>query len=221
MIHVDRLRHVYDGVRVLDLPAFEVAQGGRALVLGRSGSGKTTLLHALAGLLRPTEGRVVVAEQDVGALAGDALDRWRGRTVGVVFQRLHLFETLTVRQNLLAAQYLAGLPQDRPRVDEVLGRLDVLGRAGAFPATLSQGQRQRVVIGRAVVNRPRVLLADEPTASLDDDRAAGVLDLLFREADAAGATLLVATHDARAKARFADALVLDAARAAPPAPAAP
>lgn len=210
MILVEGLRHAYDdGTPVLDLPRFEATQGARWLVLGRSGSGKSTLLHVLGGLLRPRAGRVVVAGQDVGALAEGALDRWRGRHVGIVFQRLHLFETLTVRENLLMAQFMAGLKQDGARVDEVLGRVDVAEKARAYPAALSQGQRQRVVLARAVVNRPAVLLADEPTSSLDDVRAAGVMDLLVREADASGATLLVATHDARIRAHFEHELRLE------------
>ncbi len=193
---------MYGTTPVLDLPRFEVAQGERWLVLGLSGSGKTTLLHILGGLLRPTQGTVVVADQDLGALREDALDRFRGRHIGIVFQENHLLPTLTVEQNLLLAPYLAGLPQDRARVREVLRHLDLEDRAGAFPDELSTGQRQRVGIARAVMNRPRLLLADEPTSSLDDVRSARVLDLLFREAEAIGATLIVTTHDRRVQERF-------------------
>ncbi len=211
MIQIDGLRHGYDGgADVLDVPAARVEAGGRWLLLGKSGSGKSTLLHVLGGLLRPRAGRVVVDGQDVYGRPEGALDRWRGRTVGIVFQRLHLFETLTAADNLRAARLFAGLPADEARIAALLARLDLTARAGAYPSALSHGQRQRVVIARAVVTGPRVLLADEPTASLDDDRAAAVMDLLAREAEATGAALVVATHDARIRPYFADVLALDA-----------
>lgn len=202
MIHVRDLRHAYDGQTVLDLPALDVADGERLLLLGASGSGKTTLLHVLGGLLRPTEGAVTVNGHDLAAMAEADRDRWRGANVGVVFQRLHLFETLTVAQNLALAQRLATGSADPARTAELLNRLDVADKADAYPASLSTGQRQRVVIARAVGHRPKLLLADEPTASLDDDRAEAVADLLVREADAVGAMLVVATHDRRIAERF-------------------
>jgi putative ABC transport system ATP-binding protein len=154
--------------------------------------------------------------QDLAALAEAELDRFRGQKIGIVFQRLHLFETLTVRENLRTAQFLAGVPQDEDRVREVLDRVDLLEKGGAYPSTLSQGQRQRVVLARAVVNRPALLLADEPTSSLDDVRAEAVMDLLEREAGAAGAALVVATHDARIRDRFADVLTLGEVRGPKP-----
>lgn len=210
MIHVRGLRHRYAGQTVLDLPELDVEDGARWLLLGASGSGKTTLLHVLAGLLRASEGTVEVDGHALASMDEAARDRWRGRTVGVVFQRLHLFETLTVRQNLALAQRLAGAAPDPGRIAELLGRLGVSDKANAYPAALSTGQRQRVAIARAVVHRPRLLLADEPTASLDDARAAQVADLLAQEADAAGATLVVATHDRRLQGRFGHVLTLDA-----------
>ncbi len=210
MISVTGLRHVYDGTTVLDLPRFEVEAGAHWLVLGLSGSGKTTLLHVLGGLLRPTDGEVVVAGEDLSTLRGAALDRFRGRTVGIVFQQLHLLPTLTVTQNLLLAPYLAELPQDRTRVREVLASLDLADQAAAYPAELSTGQQQRVAIARAVMNDPAVLLADEPTASLDDVRSAQVLDLLTAQAAAYDATLVIATHDRRVMDRFDRRLDLDA-----------
>lgn len=208
MIRVRDLRHAYDGQTVLDLPQLDVADGERLLLLGASGSGKTTLLHILAGLLRPTEGAVTVNDRDLAAMTEAEADRWRGANVGVVFQRLHLFETLTVAQNLALAQRLATGTADPARTDELLNRLDVADKADAYPANLSTGQRQRVVIARAVGHRPRLVLADEPTASLDDNRAEAVADLLVREADAVGATLVVATHDRRIAERFESVLAL-------------
>jgi putative ABC transport system ATP-binding protein len=195
------VRRRYGGLTV-ELGDWRAEAGERWLLAGPSGSGKTTALHLLAGVLQPSEGRVTVCGQDLGALTGAALDRFRGRHVGIVFQRLHLIGALSVRRNLALARSLAGLPADAARIDEVLERLALSHRAEARPDSLSGGEAQRAAIARAVLNRPALLLADEPTASLDDANAARVLDLLFAEADACGATLAVASHDARAAARF-------------------
>jgi ABC-type lipoprotein export system ATPase subunit len=218
MILLEHVQHQYGQTVVLDLPSFKAEQSEHHLVLGRSGSGKTTLLHVLAGLLRPTEGRVVVAGEDLGALKGDALDRFRGRQIGIVFQEMHLLPTLTVEENLLLAPHMAGLPQDVDRAHEVLHSLDVGEKAQTYPHQLSVGQRQRVAIARAVMNQPRLLLADEPTSSLDDVRAEQVLDLLVQQAEAHEATLLIATHDRRITGHFSHRLVLDETDRVEPSP---
>jgi putative ABC transport system ATP-binding protein len=202
MLAFRHVRHRYGQEVVLDVPRFDAAAGTHGLVVGLSGSGKSTFLHLAAGLLQPTEGTVVVAGQELSGLSGPALDRFRGRHIGIVFQQLHLLSSLTVEDNVLLAPYLAGLPLDRARARSVLANLDLGDQRAKYPAQLSTGQRQRVALARAVMNRPRLLLADEPTASLDDVRSARVLDLLAQQAEATGATLLIATHDHRVKARF-------------------
>jgi putative ABC transport system ATP-binding protein len=179
------VRHRYGAREVLRLERFEAAQGEKWLVLGPSGSGKSTLLHILAGLLRPTEGSVEVA-----------------RPIGIVPQKLHLIPSLDVEQNLLLAQYLAGAKQEPARAAQVLAGVALADRAHARPHQLSHGQAQRVAVARAVMNRPRLLIADEPTSNLDDAHCAAALDLLETQAAECGATLVVATHDARAKPRF-------------------
>ena len=170
-------------------------------MLGPSGSGKTTALHVLAGILRPTSGQVTVANQDLTALSPSALDRFRGKNIGIVLQRLHLIDSLTVLNNLLLAQYMAGETQDAARVREVLASLDLGDKANARPHELSHGQAQRVAVARAVVNKPKLLLADEPTSNLDDARCFQVLDLLLAQAKVCSATLVIATHDQRIKSR--------------------
>jgi putative ABC transport system ATP-binding protein len=207
VIAVSGLAHRYGAAPALRLPEWRVAQGERWLVLGASGSGKSTLLHALAGLVRPTEGRVEVAGRDLGAITGSELDRWRAATVGIVLQALHLLKHLSVRDNLRLAQYLARAPQDDARIAEALAALGVADKAARRPSELSQGEQQRVAIARAVVNRPKLLLADEPTAALDDAAAATVVELLGKAASY-GATLVVATHDARLKPGFEKTLTL-------------
>ena len=208
MIAVRGLAHRYGAVEALRLADWKVAQGERWLVLGPSGCGKTTLLHALAGLIRPTEGEVEVAGESLRKLDGVRLDRWRGATVGIVLQALHLVRHLSVRDNLRLAQYMAQVPQDDGRIADTLAALGVADKATRRPSELSQGEQQRVAIARGVVNRPNLLLADEPTANLDDDAAATVVDLLADQAARHGATLVVATHDARVKGKFRERLEL-------------
>jgi len=208
VLSLKQLRHRYGAREVLWIERFEAAAGEHWLVLGPSGCGKTTLLHILAGLLRPTEGEVQVAGQSLAALSGAALDRWRGQTVGIMLQALHLIPHLDVRDNLKLAQYLAHRPQEEGRVQETLLALGIADQAARKPAELSQGERQRAALARAVVNGPKVLLADEPTANLDDAACARAIELLLAQAGRAGATLLIASHDARVKARFPRTLEL-------------
>jgi putative ABC transport system ATP-binding protein len=202
MLRLTGLRQRYGGREVLSLRPFEALAGDHWLVLGASGSGKTTLLNLLAGLLRPSEGTIEVGGQPLGALSGAALDQWRGRNIGIVPQKLHLVSSLSVLQNLLLAPYLAGLPADRQRARMLLEELSLKEFANAKPSQLSHGQAQRVAIARAVMNRPKLLLADEPTANLDDVNTGLALAMLEEQARECGATLVVATHDVRAKARI-------------------
>jgi putative ABC transport system ATP-binding protein len=210
MISVRGLAHRYGSTEVLRLADWRVAQGERWLVLGPSGCGKTTLLHLVAGLIRPTEGELEVAGENLRKFDGMRLDRWRGATVGIVLQALHLLRHLSVRDNLRLAQYLAHAPQDDARIAATLGALGVAGKAARRAAELSEGERQRVAVARAVVNRPKLLLADEPTANLDDRAAAQAVELLLEQAERHGATLVVATHDSRVKQSFEKRLDLSA-----------
>jgi ABC-type lipoprotein export system ATPase subunit len=210
MFSLQNLTHAYAGTAVLTVASWHAEQGAQWLMLGPSGSGKTTLLHVLAGILRPTSGQVTVANQDLQALSASTLDRFRGKHIGIVLQRLHLIDSLTVLNNLLLAQYMAGEPQDAARVREVLASLDLSDKAGARPHELSHGQAQRVAVARAVVNRPKLLLADEPTSNLDDARCLQVLELLQKQALVCGATLLIATHDQRIRSRVPNHYALNA-----------
>ena len=210
MVEVENLEHGFGGRTVLDLPSWQVGAGERCLVAGRSGSGKSTLLHLLAGLAMPRAGAVRVGGQDLAALSASARDRFRGRSVGLLLQSFHLLDTLSVIDNVRLARRLAGLPEDRARCREVLEQLGVAGLARARPSTLSHGQAQRVALARAVVNRPSVILADEPTSSLDDESCERVAALVEAEAARHGATLVVATHDSRIRGRFERSLSLDA-----------
>ena len=208
MLSVTGLRQRYGARQVLALERFEAAAAEHWLVLGASGSGKSTLLNLLAGLLRPSEGEVTVAGEALGRLQGAALDRWRGRNVGIVPQKLHLVQSLDVLQNLLLASYLAGLAPDRARAAGLLENLFLKEKAKDKPHQLSHGEAQRVAVARAVMNRPKLLLADEPTSNLDDANCLLALQLLQDQSRECGATLIVATHDQRARAHFEKRLEL-------------
>jgi putative ABC transport system ATP-binding protein len=211
MFAIRDLRHAYNAVDVLQIRDWQVEQGERWLVLGSSGSGKTTLLHILAGILKPSYGEVLVAGQPLTRLKSHELDRFRARHIGIVLQRLHLVESLTVSENVLLAQYFSRLPHDAGRVHEVLRDLGIANKADAYPHELSFGQAQRVAVARAVVNRPTLLMADEPTSNLDETHCVQTLDLLQAQASACHATLLIATHDQRIRSRFRNHYFLERA----------
>lgn len=208
MIEISSLRVEAGGRTILDLPEWRLDAGAAGLLLGPSGSGKTTLLNVIAGLIRPSAGSVKIGGEDIAALSGARLDKFRGARIGFVFQTLRLIRALSVRENLALAMRLAGAKPDPARITQTLERLGIGALAGAKPARLSVGEGQRAAIARAVVTRPSLLLADEPTSALDDANAEAAIRLLMEEAAACGATLVIATHDQRVKDRFAQKLVL-------------
>lgn len=197
MLEFQNLRHRYTPQVEVRLPDLRLASAEHLLVHGTSGSGKSTLLALVAGLLTPTSGHVRVEGTDVGALGARARDAWRGATLGFVPQRLHLSPSLSVLHNLELPYICAGEPIDRPRIHQVMTHLGIEALAERRPHALSVGQAHRVALARALLRRPRLILADEPTASLDDASAADALQLLRHAADDTGATLVVATHDRR------------------------
>jgi putative ABC transport system ATP-binding protein len=209
-IEVRDLRHRYGRREVLAIPHWRAEHASHWALLGVSGSGKSTLLHIFAGLLRPTQGEVTVAGASINSASASELDLFRARLLGFVPQRAHLLGHLRVEQNLALAQRFAGVATDFMRIHDVLWKVGLKAQARAYPSELSRGQAQRVAIARAVLNRPKVLLADEPTANLDDEQAAAALDLLSQQALDCGATLVVATHDQRVKARLTNHMTLAA-----------
>ena len=202
MIHLEGLNFGYQDRKILSIPRLEVKDDEHLMILGKSGSGKTTLLHILGGLLAPSEGKVTIGQSDLYELSAAQRDKYRGQNIGMIFQKSHLISALTVEDNLLLAQYLSGTAKDKGRVKEVLTELGLGEKLHKRVKQLSQGEQQRVTIARALINRPRVILADEPTASLDDDNALRVIQLLKGRAEAYQAALVIATHDQRVKEEF-------------------
>jgi len=201
-------RYDNDGRPALDSVRLEIAAGESVAVMGPSGSGKSTLLNLVAGLDRPTRGTVTVAGQRIDRLGETGVARFRRLQVGMVFQFFNLLDDLTVADNVLLPAQLAGLPRAaaRARADELLAALRIAQHAGAYPARLSGGERQRVAIARALVNRPALLLADEPTGALDTATGEQIGDVLL-DLNRAGQTLLLVTHNPDLAARYADRTV--------------
>lgn len=203
-----QLSYQYPQGTNLSFPDIRVQRGLHCLLLGDSGKGKTTLLHLLSGFSAPTTGEVRLMDQSLYALRGSSLDAFRAKNLGFIFQEAHLLRNLTVAENIKLAQNLAKNPVDEAEVMHVLEQLQLGEKANSLPHQLSRGQKQRVAIARAVINRPALLLADEPTASLDDNNTALVLKLLFDIAGNYGSTLLIATHDKRIKDQFTNSYQL-------------
>jgi putative ABC transport system ATP-binding protein len=196
-----RLRAVAKRYEVNSPPALDgvdlaVRPGEAVAVMGPSGSGKSTLLNLVAGLDRPTDGEVEVAGTVLNKLSETALAKFRRHHIGIVFQFFHLLDELTARDNVLLPAQLAGSSRRaaRARADELLDSLGLATRADAYPARLSGGERQRVAVARALINRPPLLLADEPTGAVDAKAGAHVLELL-RDLNQGGQTVLLVTHD--------------------------
>ena len=191
------------------LPGLTLAPGEAALLTGPSGSGKTTLLLASAGLARAFAGQVTIDGTRVLSLKGATLDRFRGRSIGFIFQDIHLIPGLTALQNLLLAPFAVGSAQDRPRALSLLEAVGLGDKVRRPAETLSRGEAQRAAIARAMLLRPKVILADEPTASLDDAACDTVADLLLNAAQETQAALLIATHDHRLRERLANHVAVE------------
>ncbi|HYU41417.1 MAG TPA: ABC transporter ATP-binding protein [Vicinamibacteria bacterium] len=179
---------------VLKSITLEVPDGSFVAILGPSGSGKSTLLGLLAGLDRPTTGRVWLDGVELGSLSEDERARLRGEKVGFVFQSFQLIPTLTARENIQVPLELRGL-EAQARADELLARVGLTGRGHHYPAQLSGGEQQRVALARAFSHRPRVLFADEPTGNLDAATGARVIELMSELNREVGTTLVLVTHD--------------------------
>lgn len=208
MIAIKDLMFSYSGDAELYFPDWELGEGSHALILGPSGCGKTTLLHLIGGLLRPSRGEIRIGQTEIQHLAGPALDKFRGAHVGFVFQKPHLIPSLSVLENVQLAAFLSGKPANDREVMNILEHLAIGDLARRKVHQISQGQAQRVAIARAVVNKPALIIGDEPTASLDDRSCMNVTKLLQSQATACNATLIIATHDQRLKSVFENRLVL-------------
>ncbi|MFD8881767.1 ABC transporter ATP-binding protein [Streptomyces erythrochromogenes] len=208
VVRLDDVHKEYGDAKALDGLSLEIRAGDAVAVMGPSGCGKSTLLNMVAGLDRPTSGTVEVQGHDLGGLNETGLALFRRRHIGMVFQFFNLIDDLPALDNVALAAQLTGTParQARRRALELLDELGVADRRHNYPATLSGGERQRVAVARALMNRPALLLADEPTGALDSRSGEQVMDLLI-DLNQIGQTLLIVTHDPELATRCASRLV--------------
>jgi ABC-type lipoprotein export system ATPase subunit len=191
-----------DVVPILDVEGFEVAAGELVALEGHSGSGKTTLLNVIAGIMRPDAGRVLLDGIDVARLPEAARDRVRADRLGLVFQQFNLLPGFTAVENVLVAMAFSSSRPDRARAEALLASVGLSHRLSHKPGSLSVGEQQRVAVARALANRPRVILADEPTASVDPAHQQQVVDLLKTTCQEQNVALVVVTHAPEVAAQF-------------------
>ncbi|MDU4890807.1 MAG: ABC transporter ATP-binding protein [Clostridium sp.] len=201
VLKVENLRKVYgkgdSEVRALDGVSFTVAKGEFIAIIGASGSGKSTLLHLLGGLDRPTSGKVIINDMEIYNQNENSLSIFRRRNIGFIFQFFNLMPILNVEENISLPALLDNEKVDKKYLDEIIKIIGLEERRKHIPSELSGGQQQRVSIARALINKPSIILADEPTGNLDSKNSKEVIDLLKATAKKYNQTLLLITHDSR------------------------
>jgi ABC-type lipoprotein export system ATPase subunit len=207
MIKTESLKFSYDGKKYFDFPDINLDSGENLLIIGNSGIGKTTLLHLLAGILKPESGSINISGTDISKFSDTELDKFRGDNIGIVFQKSHFISSLTINENLKLAKYLSP-SKTSGDAKKILESLNIKDKYQQKPNQLSEGEKQRASIALALINSPSLILADEPTSSLDDFNCDNVIKLLKTQAKDHKAQLIVITHDARLKKHFKNNLNL-------------
>lgn len=208
MLETRALRFSYSGDVTFKYPDIYSDRKHPLLICGRSGTGKTTLLHLLGCILKPDDGSISIDGKNVSQLKNRELDRFRGLNTGIVYQRPHFMAALTVIDNIVMSQYFSGSKISLADARTLATRLNISHLLNKLPNQLSQGEQQRVSIARAMLNKPALLLADEPTSSLDDDNCNEVIKLLQEQSDLQGSALVIVTHDERLKKYFKNIITL-------------
>ena len=207
MIITKEVEFNYDNQIFFKFQDIDLKSNENLLIIGNSGVGKTTLMHLLAGLLKSNSGSIKLFDKELSQLSSYQLDRFRKNNIGIVFQRPHFVNSLTVKENLQLAQYIAN-KNDNNRIESILKNLNIFDKSNKKTNQLSQGEKQRASIALAIVNSPKLILADEPTSSLDDTNCSKVIKLLKKQATDFGAQLIVITHDSRLKEHFKKSIEL-------------
>ena len=207
MLHLKNVKKSYvepDGspLPILDVPAFDVAAGEQVVVRGRSGCGKTTLLHAVAGISRVDQGSIEVGGVEITRLAEAGRDRFRARNIGYIFQTFNLLPAFTALENVLLGMTFTGQKSDGDWARQLLDRVGLAERLTHRPQALSVGEQQRVAVARALANRPRLLLADEPTANVDPGNQQQIIDLIRETCGELGVAMVLVTHADEVASQF-------------------
>ncbi|RXR17846.1 ATP-binding cassette domain-containing protein [Flavobacterium amnicola] len=208
MIATKNISFAYGNENQFQFPDIVCNASESLLITGNSGVGKTTLLHLLGGLLRPISGEINLDNVAIQTLSDKKLDAFRGKNIGIVLQQNHFVEALSVLENVMLASWLATGKKDKAKAKSLLEHLHLEKHWDKLPSQLSVGQQQRVSIARALINNPKVLLADEPTSSLDDANTLKVANLLENLAKEYDTALIIVTHDSRLKERFSNQISL-------------
>ena len=202
MLKSESIKFTYDGVYEFDFPDIHLNKGGSLLVLGKSGVGKTTLIHLLAGLLQPSSGRIELNGTNYADLSNKKLDLFRGENIGMIFQKPYFIRNLNILDNLLLSLYLSKKIQDKDKIIYLLEEMGLGDRIYNKPDELSQGEQQRAAIALSLIKQPKLILADEPTSSLDDANCQKIIKLLKDQAAVTKSQLIIITHDNRLKKQF-------------------
>ncbi len=208
LVDVANLSHRFDGEEPIQFPNFTCFQGEHMMISGLSGSGKSTLLYLIAGMLKIQQGRIEVLGQEIGEFSRKKMDQFRGENIGIVFQKARFISSLSVLENVISGQYFAGKSISTESAETLLESLGLVKLKSKNPRDLSGGERQRLSVARALASQPKILLADEPTSSLDDENAEKVYNLLVNEANAHGATLILVSHDQRIRHHFQNVVAI-------------
>ena len=207
LIRTNNLSVKYGDIDI-KFPNINLDYGGQLLIIGKSGSGKTSLLNVLGGLLAPETGSSLVNDVDLFTLSNNKRDNYRGQQIGFVFQTPHFIKSLSVNDNLKFSQYMSS-KVNQPKIDMLLKNVDLLNLKNSKIQDLSEGEKQRISIIRALVNQPSIIFADEPTSALDDDSSYKVVDLLTNLSQKNNTTLVIVTHDKRIKDKFSNQINLN------------
>lgn len=208
MIKTTPLKFAYNGKVSFDFPEISGSAQSPILIIGPSGCGKSTLLHLLGGLMKPHSGNIIIGDTELTSLSGQELDKFRGKHIGIIFQKPHFIRSLNVLDNLLVAPFFGGINPDVIQAKAILKELGLEDRMYEAPNTLSQGEQQRLSIARVLINKPDVILADEPTSALDDYNCEEVIRLLREKAESSNSALVVVTHDGRLKDQISNQIQL-------------
>lgn len=208
MISAQELRYSYGLQSSFSFPEVSCEGAGTLLIIGPSGSGKTTLLHLLGGILKPLKGTVIINGTEVSSLSGTSLDRFRGKNLGLVHQKHHFVASLSVKENIMLPSYLTKQKVDAVWFGQLADELNIESQMEKKPRELSEGEKQRVAMMRAMILKPKVLLADEPSSSLDDANCNKVVDILKQLTSLSGSALIIVTHDQRLKDVFENRIEL-------------
>ena len=208
MLKTESIIFTYDGLSKFKFPDIQLNNGDSLLVLGDSGVGKTTFIQILAGLLKPNSGQVYLGSINYNELSSKEMDQFRGKNIGMIFQNPYFVRNLNILDNLLLSLYLSENKQDKNRVVQLLNELGLGNKLDSMPDNLSQGEQQRASIALSVIKQPDIILADEPTSSLDDVNCQKIITILKQQADKNKSKLIIITHDNRIKDQFDKSIIL-------------